>query len=341
MFKDASIKVHKKALELGYDLCGIIKIDDMEGYATQLEDRIKSFPESTHLYKPLFNLAFPKKNYEWAKSVIICASRYGKYKIPKDIDNLIGRYYLYDYRHQEDSTEYSKKNVFQSYLKEIGLNTANDDRGITAARWAAAKAGLGIIRKNNFLYTTYGSWVWLDAWLVDEEMEYIESPDISPCPNNCTQCIDSCPTGALAGPFSMNRGACITQITALSLELPPEHLRDRMGSWLYGCDECQNACPMNKDKWDETENYPGINELAKHITLETIFEMDEKTFLEVIGPKFWYIKWDNIWLWKANALRAMVNDYDVKYAKHIKNACLDKNDKVKAMGQWACMRLGI
>ena len=214
--EDLSIKVREKAHELGYDLCGIIKVDDIEEYAVRLEERIKNFPESSNLNKHLFKLAFPKKNYEWAKSIIICGHRYGKYKIPDGIEALIGKYYLYDYRHQEDSKEFFNKNLFESYLKEIGLKTANDDHVITAARWSAMKAGLGVIRKNNFLYTKNGSWVWLDAWLVDEEMEYIETPEILPCPPNCTKCMNACPTGALSGPFQLNRGMCITQLTTLS-----------------------------------------------------------------------------------------------------------------------------
>ncbi len=53
--------VKKKALEIGYDFCGITSVDLMEEYASQLDERIKSFPESRELYDSLYPMAFPQK----------------------------------------------------------------------------------------------------------------------------------------------------------------------------------------------------------------------------------------------------------------------------------------
>ena len=39
-----------------------------------------------------------KNDYPWAKSIIICTRRYGKYKIPKHLEGLIAKYYLVDSR---------------------------------------------------------------------------------------------------------------------------------------------------------------------------------------------------------------------------------------------------
>ena len=49
--------------------------------------------------------------------------------------------------------------AFEKYLADCGLQVATDrDFGITALRWAGMKAGIGIIRKNNFFYTEKGSY---------------------------------------------------------------------------------------------------------------------------------------------------------------------------------------
>ena len=72
-----------------------------------------------------------------------------------------------------------------------------------------------------------------------------------------------------------------------------------------------------------------------------MFEMDEKTFLNYIQPKFWYISRDRAWLWKCNAVRAMANSYEVKYGDYIKQACHDTNERVREMAVWARKKLGL
>lgn len=164
---------------------------------------------------------------------------------------------------------------------------------------------------------------------------------IQACPENCRRCIESCPTKALSEDYSMDCGICIAQLSFYSSELPSEEIRDKMGTWVYGCDICQDVCPMNKKKWSEEEDFPGLENIEALLSLEKILTMDENTLLEVLHPRFWYISKDRIWLWKCNAIRAMVNSGDNKYHQLIKAACDDNNDKIRTMALWACKRLGI
>ncbi|HWQ47866.1 MAG TPA: 4Fe-4S double cluster binding domain-containing protein [Methanosarcina sp.] len=332
-----SISVKNKALELGYDLCGITSVDLMEEYASQLDERIRSFPESRELYEGLYPMAFPKKNVEWAKSVVVCVRRYGKYSIPEGLDEYIGKAYLVDGR-LKHSKEYSIKNEFETYLNALGLKTAYS---IVPARLAAVSAGLGRFGRNNFFYTEkYGSWVFIDTWVIDSEMEYDEPTNSLNCPEGCNKCIDSCPTGALNKPLSMNRGKCIAQLTN-GIDLQTEELRTKMGTWIYGCDVCQNVCPKNKNRWEEKEDFAGLSDVTQYLSLESIWKMDEKTFLEIVQPRFWYIGQDGLWIWKCNALRAMANSEDKKYHKYIKEAVKDPDHNIRNMALWACQKLGI
>lgn len=336
--KVLSSEAKAKAYELGYDLCGIISAEPFKEYITYLDKRVEHFPNSRHLYEKLYSLALPNEKVEWAKSIIVCARRYNKYKIPEGMDKYIGKVYLFDGR-LDYSKEYTNGILFENQLKEFGLDTYKN--GI-AARWAAVKAGIGKFGKNNFVYTKYGSWVWIDTWIVNKEMEYDEPSNPNDiCSPNCTKCIDACPTKALSEPKMMDRGICIAQLSFYSTILPQEFLRDKMGTLLYGCDICQDVCPMNKNKWDEEEDFPGLNNLLEFLSLEKILEMDEKTFQETVQPRFWYIGKDSIWLWKSNALRAMANSNDTKYHKYIKEACKDENEKVREMAVWACEKLGL
>lgn len=339
MQENISTRVKEKAYELGYDLCGIIEANSFKEYSDYLNKRVERFPNSTHLYKNLFSLAEPLVNADWGKSIIVCIRRYNKYKIPKNLDKLFGKVYLFDGR-LTCSKEYSGNILFTEYLKEQGMKTCQD--GVTA-RWAAVKAGLGHFGKNNFIYTKFGSFVWIDTWIVDLKMEYDKETDnkTHSCPENCHRCIDACPTKALAEEHSMDRGLCIAQLSFYSSELVSEKLRHEMGTWIYGCDACQDVCPMNKKKWIEEEEFPELDKITSFLSLEQILSMNESTLLDVIHPRFWYISKERIWLWKANAIRAMVNSGDNKYYELIKAACDDNNDKIKEMAVWACEQLEI
>ncbi len=330
--------IKRKAHELGYDLCGTIPADSLKEYAVYLEKRIERFPKSRHFYEKLYDLGSPEKKEQWAKSIVVCVRRYSKYRIPPEISKYFGKVYLFDGR-LTHSEEYRSAILFEEYLRSLGLKFFKD---FTAARWAAVKAGLGQFGKNNFLYTKYGSWVWIDTWTLDAEFEY-DGPvaPIQACPENCRKCIDACPTGALSDPFAMDRGRCIAQLSYFSSELPADHLRDQMGTWLYGCDVCQDVCPKNRNAWVEERDFPELDSLVDLLAPEKIAEMDEKVFLELIQPRFAYIGKKSIWIWKCNAIRAMANSENQKYHSHIRKACNDCDENVKTMASWACKKLGI
>lgn len=107
----------------------------------------------------------------------------------------VAKYYLTDGRRHTDSEGYKTSVAFEKYLADCGLQVATDrDFGITALRWAGMKAGIGIIRKNNFFYTEKGSYQYLEAFLIDEPPQYIVENQIRPCAEKCNLCIRSCPT---------------------------------------------------------------------------------------------------------------------------------------------------
>ncbi len=72
--------IQRKAYELGYEKCGIIPIHAMEGYAEKFEERIQKVPASEKFYQRQRRLINPLEEYPWAKSVVVLAARYGKYK---------------------------------------------------------------------------------------------------------------------------------------------------------------------------------------------------------------------------------------------------------------------
>jgi epoxyqueuosine reductase len=336
--KSLEERIKAKGKEVGYEACGIIEAAFFEEFLMQLEARNALFPHSDPIYDRLRNLANPKKTIPWAKSIIVCLRRYDKYKIPDQLEQFVGKSFLFDGR-LSYTKEYAGNAAFEEFLQGLGFRTV---QGVVPARWSAVKSGLGKFRNNNFLYTRHGSWNFIDTWVIDKQLEYETPIDNAryPCPESCNQCVKACPSGALTAPLTMDAARCVAHLSFAPGSFPSENLREKMGSWIYGCDACQNACPANSNIWHGKDAFPEPSPLEEMITLENIFSMDEETYRTKLQPRFWYISKDDFWQWKCNAIRAMANDDSIKYISYFTQALEDSNGNVREMAQWALNKAG-
>ncbi|GBE10939.1 epoxyqueuosine reductase [bacterium BMS3Bbin12] len=142
----------------------------------------------------------------------------------------------------------------------------------------AQKAGLGWIGKHtNLLGARAGSWFFLGELYTDLPLP-VDAPARERC-GTCTACLDACPTGAILAPYQLDARRCIAYLT---IELPgaiPVELRPLLGNRIYGCDDCQLACPWNRF----AQPTPEADFLPRHgldaATLAELFAWDEAAFL--------------------------------------------------------------
>src|SRR5581483_877826 len=119
------------------------------------------------------------------------------------------------------------------------------DYGPLAERAYAARAGIGWFGKNtNLLLPGLGSWVLLAELVTTAPLE-ADAPLAKSC-GGCTRCIAACPTGAISGPYVVDNRRCISFQTIENRGWIPRELRPLMGDWVFGCDLCQDVCPVGR-----------------------------------------------------------------------------------------------
>ena len=109
----------------------------------------------------------------------------------------------------------------------------------------AARSGLGWRGKHTLVLSREaGSMFFLGELFVDFALP--STPAVSAHCGQCTACIDVCPTQAIVGPYRLDARRCISYLTIEHAGPIDEALRPLIGNRIYGCDDCQLACPWNK-----------------------------------------------------------------------------------------------
>ena len=131
-------------------------------------------------------------------------------------------------------------------IREGAVTRAYVDTGPVFEREWAAEARLGWFGKNTTtLNREHGSYFFLAEIFTDLELEPTRSPYREHC-GTCTQCLDLCPTSALAEGYLMEPRLCISYLTIENRGPIPRELRPKLGNWIFGCDICQEVCPWNE-----------------------------------------------------------------------------------------------
>jgi epoxyqueuosine reductase len=132
----------------------------------------------------------------------------------------------------------------KAHIGEFGYRVFTDSAPVMELP-LAEKSGLGWRGKHTLLLSRgAGSTFFIGEILVDLPLP-VDAPTEAHC-GQCSACIDVCPTQAILGPGRLDARRCISYLTIELKGSIPQELRPLIGNRIYGCDDCQLACPWNK-----------------------------------------------------------------------------------------------
>jgi epoxyqueuosine reductase len=109
----------------------------------------------------------------------------------------------------------------------------------------AERSGLGWRGKHPLLLTREaGSYLFIGEIYTDLPLP-VDPPQEEHC-GSCRACLDVCPTQAIVAPYTVDARRCISYLTIELKGAIPVEFRPLIGNRIYGCDDCQLACPWNR-----------------------------------------------------------------------------------------------
>src|SRR6185503_10501660 len=244
--------IKAKALEIGFDACGIAPASDHAELKFFTEWLARGFAGSmNYLSRSAERRRDVRNVLPLARSVIVTATVYNTdrpYSIAcRDGDRAhVARYAWGDDYHE---VLIDRLEALLAWMREQHPEPfearAYVDTGPVQERVYAQHAGVGWIGKNScVIHPELGSWVFLSEIICSLPLDP-DVPAFDQC-GSCSLCLEACPTHALVAPGVLDATRCISYLTIEHRGDIPEELGADIGTHVFGCDICQEVCPWNQ-----------------------------------------------------------------------------------------------
>ncbi len=335
-------------LDLGYSKVGITTADAFPDYIAELESRHNMYSFFIEGDSEPIKGADPKSVMPSAKSIVVAVYDAFKESFPEKLVGKIGRIYQARcYRTSHNRINGARRQLMHEFLEKNGCQVAT--RLVVPDRLSAARAGATTYGKNTFAFAEgIGSFIVITSFVVDTELDY-DMPTLEvKCPPKCTACIDACPTSALYEPLKMNPRRCIAfntfgtrdgQPGGVTSYIPLE-IREKMGTWIHGCDICQEVCPRNQRRLKaKLPRNEFLSKVAHDFELTKLLNLSDEYYARRVQPLMYnYIREKKYF--QRNAAIALGNIGDPAFIPDLTYAMEDSEQLVRGYAAWALGKIG-
>jgi epoxyqueuosine reductase len=243
-----SNQIKAQALALGFQDVGFAKAERLDSEAKYLEQWLNQQRNGKMGYLENYfdKRVDPRLLVDGAKTVISLSYNY--FTEHQQLDETAPKIAMYAYGADYHVVVKEKLEQLLQFIREqsgdINGRCFVDSAPVLERAWAE-RSGIGWMGKNtNILTKQKGSYFFLAEIIVDIELPY-DSPVKNYC-GTCTKCIDACPTEAIIAPYQIDGSKCISYFTIeLKDEILPSDQKGKFDNWMFGCDVCQQVCPIN------------------------------------------------------------------------------------------------
>jgi epoxyqueuosine reductase len=283
----------------------------------------------------------PGRSLDGARSVVLLAASYRHAEPPKADDRPRGRVSRYARGRDYHRVLEKRCRPLVRFLAERVPGSRSRvmvDHGPLNERAYARAAGLGWQGKNTMLLVRgLGSWSFLAAIVTSAEL----APD-PPLPLSCgacARCLPACPTGALRSAYELVNDLCIAYQTIENRGPIPRDLRPLVGDWVFGCDLCQEVCPVaDPAEPDGLAEFAPASPDDAHPDLIELLSISEEEFRRrFAGRPILRARWAGL---LRNVCVALGNLGDPRALAALGEALVHQEPLVRGHAAWALGRLG-
>ncbi|HLN55510.1 MAG TPA: tRNA epoxyqueuosine(34) reductase QueG [Bacteroidales bacterium] len=283
--KDITRLIKEKAIEAGFDLCGIAPAGLLEKNGEVLKEWCASGMNAgmEYMSRNLEKRIDPSLLLPGVKSVIVTGINY--FTERKQGGDGVPRISIYAYGEDYHEVIQNKLKVVTDYIMELDSASSCtafvDSVPFFEKPWAM-KAGLGWQGKHSVVVNDkIGSFFFIGVILTTLEAEY-DQPADDRC-GSCNSCIEACPTRAVNTNRTIDAQKCIAYLT-LDNKLPiEENDIEKLGGRIAGCDRCQEVCPWNNHA--KPHNHPefDISDELRNMTADDWMNLSKEDHKRLFG----------------------------------------------------------